>query len=88
MADGDGLARDRRRARRDQERDDIGDLLREVLESERQGLALYHELYKLVADRNIQLEEYARQMIAKEEMHIGEVDKMLRKPGSHGVSGA
>jgi bacterioferritin len=26
------------------------------------------------------LEEYARQMISAEEMHAGEVDKMLRKP--------
>ena len=27
------------------------------------------------------LEEYARQMIQAEEMHAGDVDKMLRKPG-------
>jgi bacterioferritin len=27
------------------------------------------------------LEEYARQMIYAEEMHAGDVDKMLRKPG-------
>jgi bacterioferritin len=27
------------------------------------------------------LEEYARQMIHAEELHAGEVDKMLRKPG-------
>jgi bacterioferritin len=27
------------------------------------------------------LEEYARQKIAQEETHVGEVRKMLRKPG-------
>ena len=27
------------------------------------------------------LEEYARTMIHTEEMHLGEVDKMLRTPG-------
>jgi bacterioferritin len=27
------------------------------------------------------LEEFARQMIYAEEIHAGEVDKMLRKPG-------
>jgi bacterioferritin len=32
------------------------------------------------------LEEYARRMVAEEEMHVGEVKKMLRNPGS-GVSG-
>jgi bacterioferritin len=66
---------------------DIGDILREVLESERQGLQLYADLHTLVAGRSIALEEYARQMIASEELHIGEVDKMLRRPGATGVSG-
>ena len=27
------------------------------------------------------LEEYAREQIYAEELHIGEVDKMLRRPG-------
>ena len=27
------------------------------------------------------LEEYARQMVQTEELHAGEVDKMLRQPG-------
>jgi bacterioferritin len=29
----------------------------------------------------VQLEEYAREMIMQEEQHLGEVDKMLRRPG-------
>ena len=27
------------------------------------------------------LEEYARELIFQEELHVGEVDEMLRKPG-------
>lgn len=60
---------------------DIGDILREALDAEKRGLGLYRELLELVEDRNITLEEYARTMIAEEQMHLWEVDKMLRKPG-------
>jgi bacterioferritin len=35
----------------------------------------------MVRDRSVFLEEFARRMIAEEEMHLGEVNKMLRKPG-------
>jgi bacterioferritin len=45
-------------------------------------LALYKELHRLVEGRSVMLEEYARQMIYAEEIHAGEVDKMLRKPGN------
>ena len=60
---------------------DIGDMLRESLESENAALALYRELHDLVKDRSVMLEEYARQMIYAEEAHADEVEKMLRKPG-------
>ncbi|MDA1107799.1 MAG: ferritin-like domain-containing protein [Proteobacteria bacterium] len=60
---------------------DIGDILRESLEHEREALKSYHELLNLVKDRSVWLEEYARDMIYKEEQHQGDVDKMLRKPG-------
>ena len=59
----------------------INDILNESLEAEKAGLALYKQLLDLVIDRSVLLEEYARKMIAEEEMHIGEVNKMLRKPG-------
>jgi bacterioferritin len=52
------------------------------LETEGKGLALYRDLLDEVAGRSIMLEEYARQMIYAEEMHAGEVVKMLRKPGT------
>jgi bacterioferritin len=59
----------------------INDILLESLEAEKQGLALYKQLLELVRDNAVFLEEYARKMIAEEEMHLGEVNKMLRKPG-------
>ena len=59
----------------------INDILQESLEAEKEGLALYKKLLELVRDRSVFLEEYARKMIAAEEMHLGEVNKMLRKPG-------
>ena len=59
----------------------INDILIESLEAERAGLALYKQLYELVRDRSVLLEDYARRMIAEEELHVGEVNKMLRKPG-------
>ena len=61
---------------------DIGDILRESLEHENQALNAYKELLKLVGDESVMLEEYAREMIYQEELHLGEVDKMLRKPGN------
>ena len=53
----------------------------EALEAEKAGLALYQKLLALVQGRSVMLEEYARKMIAEEEHHLGEVNKMLRKPG-------
>lgn len=62
-------------------RHDVGDILREALENERVGLALYQKLLDIVAGRDILLEEYARRLITEESMHLAEVDKMLRRPG-------
>ncbi len=60
---------------------DIGAILLESLEHEKEGLNAYRELLELVKDKSVVLEEYARQMIHDEELHIMEVNKMLRKPG-------
>ncbi|MCF8186387.1 MAG: bacterioferritin [Sulfuritalea sp.] len=60
---------------------DIGDILRESLAHESIALNAYKSLLKLVGDESVMLEEYAREMIYQEEQHLGEVDKMLRKPG-------
>ena len=60
---------------------DIGPILRESLEHEKLALAAYYELLELVTGKSVLLEEYARELIASEELHAGEVNKMLRKPG-------
>ncbi|MGB7070811.1 MAG: ferritin-like domain-containing protein [Pyrinomonadaceae bacterium] len=60
---------------------DIGDILRESLEQESSTLAAYYELLKVAEGRSVSLEEYAREMILLEELHLDEVNKMLRKPG-------
>jgi bacterioferritin len=63
------------------EKHDIGDILRESLEQETSTLAAYYELLRLVDGKSVSLEEYAREMILLEELHLDEVNKMLRKPG-------
>jgi bacterioferritin len=60
---------------------DIGDILRESLGHEKKTLVEYEKLLEFVQGEDIMLEEYARQHIYLERLHIGEVDKMLRRPG-------
>jgi bacterioferritin len=67
---------------------EIGAILRESLAHEEASLALYKQLLKEVTGESILLEEYARKMIAEEERHLGEVDKMLRSPGDIGTFAA
>ncbi len=64
---------------------DIGDILRESLDHEGTALQLYRDLLKEVEGVSVMLEEYARTMIYTEELHQGEVNKMLRKPGDVSV---
>ena len=60
---------------------EINDILLESLEMEKAGLMLYKKLLNHVKDKSIILEEYGRRMVAEEELHLGEVNKMLRNPG-------
>ena len=60
---------------------DLGDILVEVMEHERESLKLYKELLTLVEGESTMLEEYARGKIFDEECHLAEVNKMLRRPG-------
>lgn len=63
------------------EKHDIGDILLESLEHEKNSLAAYYDLLKITEGKSILLEEYAREMIVAEELHLDEVNKMLRRPG-------
>ena len=60
---------------------DIGDILRESLSHEKKTLILYERLLQLVQGDDVMLEEFAREHVYLERLHIGEVDKMLRRPG-------
>ena len=70
------------------EKHDIGDILRESLEHETAALAAYYDLLNIATFsdlmpgvQSVLLEEYAREMIVQAELHLDEVNKMLRKPG-------
>ncbi|WP_211827756.1 ferritin-like domain-containing protein [Kistimonas asteriae] len=63
-------------------RHDIYDILTESLQFEKEGVAHYYELLALAEkEKSVMIEEYARRLITEEETHIGDIDKMLRKPG-------
>lgn len=64
------------------EKHDIGDILRESLEHENAAVTAYRELLKVSEGKSVLLEEYARDLIVEEELHLDEVNKMLRKPGA------
>ncbi len=63
------------------EQHDIGDILRESLEHEKGAQSAYYDLLKIAERQSVLLEEYAREMIVNEELHLDEVNKMLRRPG-------
>jgi bacterioferritin len=63
------------------EQHNIGDILRESLDHEKKAGQCYYNLLKLVEGKSVVLEEYAREMIYQEELHLDEVNKMLRAPG-------
>jgi bacterioferritin len=60
----------------------VDEIMQEAFEHEEEGLNVYRELLAMVAGENIMLEEYCRSQIAAEEMHLAEIRKMMRKPGS------
>lgn len=62
---------------------DIHDILLESLEFEKAGVEQYYQLLQLAEQSHLVfIEEYARRLITEEEQHIGDIDKMLRKPGA------
>jgi len=63
------------------EKHDLGDILRESLEHEKAAIGAYYELLKQSEGKSVLLEEWAREQIMNEELHLDEVNKMLRKPG-------
>lgn len=56
----------------------LTDILKESLAHESTQIKNLYALLKLVEGKSIFLEEYAREMISDEEMHVSEVKKMLQ----------
>jgi bacterioferritin len=59
----------------------VDEMMQEMLVHERHGVALYARLLALVEGRSVSLEEYAREMIRNETLHIAEIQKMARQRG-------
>ena len=57
----------------------INDILKETLEHEREAVKIYYELLEAIDGKSVYLEEYARGMIGQEELHVLEVEKMLKE---------
>ncbi len=56
----------------------IETILRESVAHERRALELYRSLLDLVAGKSVYLEEFARGQIGQEELHVMELNKLLR----------
>lgn len=56
----------------------IENILRESVAHERRALDLYRTLLRLSEDKSVYLEEYARTQIGQEELHVIEMNKLLR----------
>jgi bacterioferritin len=61
--------------------DTVDEMMQEMLVHERRGITGYQQLLSLVEGRDVSLEELARQMIRSEQLHVAEIEKMLRRRG-------
>jgi bacterioferritin len=59
----------------------VDEILQELVLHERRGVELYRRLLKLSDGWSVSLEEFARGKIRGEEMHLAEIEKMLRRRG-------
>ena len=57
----------------------IEDILNETLDHEREAIEMYYKLLQLVQEKSVYLEEFTRSMIGQEELHVLEVEKMLKE---------
>ena len=61
--------------------DALDEMMQEMVVHEQRGIALYQQLLTLVEGRHVSLEEFAREMLRNESIHVSEIDKMLRRRG-------
>ncbi len=64
------------------QRHNIDEILQESIEHEEDGIARYRKLLEIVQNKSVVLEEYARRTLHDEEIHLSEIKKMLRRPGT------
>ena len=57
---------------------DRNEILHETQEHEKKAIKHYYQLLELIGNDSVYLEEYARGMIGQEELHVLEVEKMLK----------
>ncbi|NNE34580.1 MAG: bacterioferritin [Rhodothermales bacterium] len=61
--------------------DSVDEIMTELVLHEEAGIVLYRDLLALTEGKNVSLEEFARQQIRAEELHVNEIKKMLKKRG-------
>ena len=61
--------------------DALDEMMQEMVLHERHGIALYEQLLELVEDKHVSLEEFAREMLRNEAIHVSEIEKMVRRRG-------
>ena len=59
----------------------VDDILQELLTHERAGIELYGKLLQQSSGWSVSLEEFARAKLRSEELHLAEIEKMLRRRG-------
>ena len=59
----------------------VDEILQELVIHEKRGIELYSKLLKLSDGWRISLEEFSRAKIRSEEIHLAEIEKMLRRRG-------
>ena len=59
----------------------VDQILEELIAHEEAGITLYERLLSFAESRSVSLEEFARTMVREEQLHVGEVRKMLGRRG-------
>jgi len=63
----------------------IKDILKETLEHEQKAIKIYYSLLNEIDGKSVYLEEYARNMIGQEELHVLEIRKMIKENWSNHI---
>jgi bacterioferritin len=59
----------------------VDQILEELIAHEEEGITLYERLLTFAEGRSLSLEEFARSMVRAEQLHVGEIRKLLDRRG-------